>query len=197
MELPKVDDAERYRGLYVYDSGEWTAIGYTAEEIAILLEDETTRGGKIYKIHRALPDGSMELRGVAESRFHAESGMFFYASDAERAEADYATLVAAAEKTPPPCRTFVHQTDRGEGVEPYRYVVALIHPAEYEDEIGRWLLEIGYQGGEIAEGGASHVSNYNEENHNILQRRQLWTTAAKSSRSRDELRATFRQAVQR
>ena len=89
MILPHVDDPTRLRGLYVYDFGDWTAIGYTAEEIAILLDDESWRGGKIYKIHRATPDGQMELRGVSPTRFNVESGMFFCRRELDAARADF------------------------------------------------------------------------------------------------------------
>ncbi len=78
MILPHVDNPPRLCGLYVYDFGDWTAVGYTAEEIAILLDDVTCRGGTVYKIHRATPDGRMELRGVSPRRFNLESGMFFH-----------------------------------------------------------------------------------------------------------------------
>ena len=38
MKLPELSSPARYQGLYVFDFGEWTAVGYTAEEIAALLE---------------------------------------------------------------------------------------------------------------------------------------------------------------
>jgi hypothetical protein len=196
MILPHVNNPHRLRGLYVYDFGEWTAIGYTAEEIAVLLEHESYRGGKVYKIHRASPDGQMELRGISPQRFKLESGMFFCRSELEPAQADFAELRAAAEKTPPPCRTFLHLVDRlTDG--PQRYLTALIFPAEYEDEIGNWLSAVAFGGGDLAEGGASHVTNYYGEEKRILDRQQLWSRPAILSRSPQEVLATVRQAVQR
>ena len=48
MKLPRVENTPKYQGLYVYDFGDWTAVGYTAGEIAILVESERYRGGKAY-----------------------------------------------------------------------------------------------------------------------------------------------------
>lgn len=197
MNVPGVAEPRKYRGLYVFDFGEWSAIGYTAEEIATLLESEQYRGGKVYKIVRATPDGGMELRGVANTRFQLESGLLFNRDELEPAQADYADLVRFAGQTPPPCRCFVQLADRGvhEGVA--RYVTALIYPAEYEDEISAWLTAARYAGGDTAEGGPSHVTNFYHEPKTILERQQLWSAETTQSRSREEVLATVRRAVQR
>jgi len=197
MRPPPVAEPQRYCGLYIYDFGEWTALGYTAEEIAILLESEAYRGGKVYKIVRARPDGYMELRGVAPERFQLEGGMFFNRSELAAAQRDWADLVAWAERQPPPCRAVVHLADRGANGGPGRYVTALIYPAEYDDEMGSWLLAADYRGGDTAEGGISHVTNYYEQQKQILQRQQLWSRSAIPSRSADQVLRSVRQAVQR
>lgn len=197
MILPHLDNAQRFRGLYVYDFGEWTAVGYTAEEIAVLLEHEEYRHGKVYKIHRTTPDGQMELRGVSPQRFKLESGMFFHRSDLEPARTDFEALRAAAEKTAPPCRAFLHLIERSTETGPHRYLTALVFPAEYESEIGDWLRAVAFYGGDIAEGGVSHVTDYYGEQKTILKRKQLWSQPAVPSRSPNEVLATVRQAVQR
>jgi hypothetical protein len=197
MILPPVKDPQRLQGLYVYDFGAWTAVGYTAPEIAILLEDQDYRGGKIYRIHRASPDGRMELQGVSPERFNLESGMFFYRAELEPAKTDYMALRAAAEETPPPCRAFIHLVDRSADVGDQRYLTALIFPAEYEAEISAWLTTIAFYGGDLVEGGTSHVSNYYGEQNTLIERQQLWSRSANPSRSREQVLATVRQAVQR
>ena len=197
MILPRVKDPQRLRGLYVYDFGDWTAVGYTAEEIAILLEDENHGGGKVYKIHRASPDGRMELRGVSPARFGLESGMFFYRGELEAARADYEALRAAAGQTPPPCRAFLHLADRAADAGPQRFLTVLIVPSEYEDVLGNWLTAIAFYGGELAEGGISHVTNYYNEQKTVLDRQQLWSQPAIPSRSPEQVLANVRQAVQR
>jgi hypothetical protein len=196
MILPHVDNPPRLRGLYVFDFGEWTAVGYTAEEIAILLEDANCRGGKVYKIHRATPDGQMELRGISLERFKIESGMFFCRRELEPARADYELLRVAAAESPPPCRAFLHLADR-ETDSPQRFVTALVFPAEYEDEIGQWLTAIGFRGGDLAEGGVSHVANYYGQRQTLLERQQLWSKPTIPSRSPEEVLANVHKAVQR
>ncbi|MBU0637738.1 MAG: hypothetical protein KKB50_02650 [Planctomycetes bacterium] len=197
MRLPVVDDPLRYGGLYVYDFGEWCAVGYTADEIAVLLESPEYRGGKAYKIHRAQPDGRFELRGISCARLASESGMFFYRASAAAARGDWRSLIAAAERKLPPCRAFVHLADRGAEAALQRFVTALIYPAEHDEEIGRWLLDIAYAGGDVVEGGISHVTNYNSDTKTILERKQLWSRAAIPSRSPEQVLAAVRQAVQR
>lgn len=196
MKLPALETPDHYRGLYVYDFGDWTAVGYTAEEIAILLESSEHTGGKVYRIVRATPDGQMELRGVAPERFAAESGMFFNRTDFEAARADFATLRALGEAGTP-CRAVLHLADRGihEGVA--RYVVGLIYPAEYDDDVAAWLLDAGYAGGDTVEGGISHVSDYYAQHAKILERQQLWSRSSTSSRTADEVLGSVRRAVQR
>lgn len=197
MIMPTLEQPQRYQGLYVYDFGDWTAVGYTAEEIAVLLESEAYRGGKVYRIHRAQPDGQMELRGVPAERLQVESGMFFYRAELERARADFEELRTAAQRTPAPCRAFLHLVDRSPALEQARFVTALVFPAEHEDDIGQWLLAMGFQGGDRAEGGISHVSNYYAEEKTIIERHQLWSRTTIPSRSAEEVLASVRRAVQR
>ncbi|MBP7744853.1 MAG: hypothetical protein KA383_01890 [Phycisphaerae bacterium] len=197
MKLPELNQSQRYRGLYLFDFGEWTAVGYTAEEVALLLEHEVYHHGKAYRIVRATPDGQMELKGVSPERFQLESGMFFNRDDLAAARQDFATLTHLAREQGAPCRAFVHLADRGPQVARYRYVTALIYPAEYDDDMAQWLLAAEYAGGDLAEGGVSHVSNYQAESKTILERQQLWSQPAIPSRSPEQVLSSVRQAVQR
>lgn len=198
MHIPPLDQPQRYRGLYVFDFGAWSAVGYTAEEIAILLESEQYRTGKVYRIHNVRPDGRMELRGIAPTRFAAESGLFFYRADLGAARRDFNDLCALAQAAPAPCRAFVQLAQRAAaGDDPAGYVTALIYPAEYDDDISAWLLAGRYEGGDLVEGGISHVTNYYGEANRILDRHQLWSPSSTWSRSADEVFASVRRAVQR
>ncbi len=199
MKLPKISEPERYRGLYVYDFGEWVAVGYTVAEIVVLLESEEHADGKVYQIVRAQPDGGMELRGVSAERFQKEAGLFFNRDELADAEADFAELCRIADEPGRaiPCRAFVQVADRGAVDGAARYVTALIYPAEYDDEVSRWLMDHEYAGGTTVESGPSHVSNYYAEQVEVLQRRQLWNRSGESSRSPEEVLRTVRRAVQR
>lgn len=203
MKIPRVDDPTRYRGLFVFDFGEWTAMGYTADEIATLLESEQYRSGKVYKIVRASPDGSMELRGVSPERFELESGIFHWRSDEAAARADFRDLLGIADAEPPPCRMNVQLAlvpflPSGSDSEPTpRHVTALIFPAEFDDEVGRWLMDHGYRGGDWVEGGISIVTSFRTLEKEILDRKQLWSLSSQNSRSAEEIYQSVRQAVQR
>ncbi|MCA9242920.1 MAG: hypothetical protein KDA32_03105 [Phycisphaerales bacterium] len=196
MKLPAVDEPGRYQGLYLFDFGEWTSLGYTADEIAVLLEDPEYADGRVYKVHNATPDGRFELRGVSRERFNVESGMLFFRAERAAAEADYEALEALAAESGPPARAFVHLADRGEAAGPSRYAVALVYPAELDDEFGRWLLDADYGGGDFVEGGPSVVANYYAERPTVMRRAQLWSRFGEP-RSADEIRETVRRAAQR
>jgi hypothetical protein len=196
MKLPALDAADRYRGLYVFDFGEWTAIGYTADEVATLLESEQHRDGKVYRIHRAWPDGRMELQGVSTERFQLESALLFWRTVADAAAEDFESLVKAAEMAPPPCRAFVHLADWRLDAGTGRFVTALVFPAEHEHTMSAWLSEIGCRAGDAVEGGVSAATTYHQADKRILRRLQLHSREI-ASRSRAELLATVRRAVQR
>jgi hypothetical protein len=197
MKLPALENSSCYRGLYVYDFGEWTAVGYTAEEIAVLLESEAYAHGQVYRIQRIQPDGSMELRGVSAERFKLESGLFFWRSTRDEAEADFRSLLSAAQHSPPPCRAALQMSERLDACDRYQFVTALIFPAEYEDDVAAWLLRLGYVGGDVAEGGVSHVTNYYELARRVLAAEQLTSAAPIRPRSAEEVLAAVRQPVQR
>ncbi len=40
MKLPEVKNSERYVGLYVVDFGDHSAVGFTADEVAELLDSD-------------------------------------------------------------------------------------------------------------------------------------------------------------
>jgi len=193
--LPKLPEPVRYTGLYVFDFGDSVAVGYTADEIAVLLESQKYADGKVYKIHRAYPDGRLELRGVSPLRFHMEDGFFFYRRDPAAARRDFEELKRLAQTTPPPCRCKLHLARMAGATIPD--VVALIYPAEYGDEMSTWLKAIDYGGGDFVEGGISQVTGYYGSVVTRLDQHQLWGTLDRTSRSAQEVLATTHLAVQR
>lgn len=193
MRLPKLDNAETYVGLYVFDFGDHAGVGFTAQEVAELLESERYKHGKVYKIHGAWPDGRIELKGVRNEIFQLEAGMFFYSRDLEVARHDYKNLTALAVRTAPPCRAKVHLAKYSED----KFVTALIYPAEHDDEVSRWLLDGDYKTAGAAEGGIGAVQRYYEAEPEILERHQLFAKTAIESRSGEELLAAVKLAVQR
>lgn len=179
----------RNRSLFVFDAGEWTLTGCTADEVEQLLADPRAgKAARIYRIHRAFPDGRMELQGVSRERFELESGMFFHQSEEAAARTDFDELCARAESSSPPVRAYIQlaRVSDAEGGE--AWVTALVYPAEAEEDVSAWLLAGGFSGGAFVEGGISATTSYLQQPRDIVERRQLWS-ARQSRRSVDDLLA--------
>lgn len=173
MKLPEVKNAEKYTGLYVVDFGDHCGVGFTAEEIAELLESQQFADIQIYNVHRANPDGTMELKGVTKETFQLEAGMFFYAADEQTAKDDFQRLTAWANEQLPPTRCKVQLANTGD-----TFVTALIYPAEFDSPMSQWLLEGNYRTAGLVEGGASQLQKYYDVHPNILDRKQLWPASS-------------------
>ena len=193
MELPKLKKPEKYTGLYIFDFGEHVGVGFTAEEVAELLDSESYKHCKVYKIYRAYPDGRLELKGVPAETFQLEAGMFFYSSELEIAKRDFKQLVNLAVKAAPPCRAKVQLAKYSDE----RFVVAFIYPSEYDDQASSWLLDGEYKTSGAAEGGIEAVQRYYDHKPRILDRHQLFGKSESVSRTGRELLASVKLAVQR
>jgi len=193
MKLPKLQKPDSYVGLYVVDFGDNTGVGFTAQEVAELFESERYSHCKAYKIHKAYPDGRLELKGVQKETFQLEAGMFFFSTDINTARSDYKRLVKLGIETNIPCKAIVHLDRYSDD----KFSVAMIYPAEYDDEISGWLLEHNYKSAGVAEGGVSAVTRYYDAKPEILERHQLWGRSSVESRTGEELLASTKIAVQR
>jgi hypothetical protein len=193
MKLPKLEKPDRYEGLYVFDFGDHAGVGFTAEEVAELLDSEFYRESKVYRIHRAYPDGRLELKGVPVERFQLEAGMVFYATDEATAKEDFRRLAHLAVRATPPCRAKVYLARYAED----RYAVALIYPAEHDEQISSWLLDGDYRTSGPAEGGVGAIERYYRDAPEILDRHQLVGTSENASRTGEELLRATARAVQR
>lgn len=188
----KAADGADGRAKFIYDFGGAKRYGCTAEDIAVFLEDPDLREGTIYRVHRAYPDGRMEIKGVSADRWQLESGLFFYRADRVSALSDYEALTRVGQFGPP-CRCFVHLADRTPAQPLNRYVTALIYPSEFEDDIADWLLARNFAGGDVVEGGISHVTNYYAEEKVVLERAQLWRAGTKTQSVEKPARVEQRQ----
>jgi len=193
MQLPLTDQPDQYVGLYVIDFGDQCAMGYTAEEVALLLDSDQFVEVKVYKIHRAQPDGTMDLHGVTHALFNLESGMFFHCRDENSGRRSYEDLLDNYADQPPPCRVQLQLVQSPEG----KLVIGLIYPAEYDNEMGHWLADIGFNIAGSVDAGISQVSRYYSDDFEILEKQQLWPVKSLQNRSREELLNTLDCALQR
>ncbi|MGH2272333.1 hypothetical protein ACQ9LF_11085 [Anaerohalosphaeraceae bacterium U12dextr] len=193
MKLPVIDNTKRYVGLYVVDFGGHSAVGFTALEVAELLESEQFADIKVYKIHNAYPDGTMELVGVPNETFELEAGMFFYAGDETTARDDFKRLTNIAVTSSAPSRAKVHLARLSDNA----FVTALIYPAEYDDQFSRWLLDNRYMTQGVAEGGTGAVQRYYDIPKEILDQRQLFAADSFEQLTGVELLAATRRVMVR
>jgi hypothetical protein len=193
MKLPTIQDAKRYTGLYAVDFGDHSGVGFTATEVAELLESEKFKDIKVYKIHNAYPDGRMELKGVKNETFQLEAGMLFYAADEKTARKDYKRLTDIAVASAAPARAKVHLAK----VSDSEFVTALIYPAEYDNEFGRWLLDNNYRTTGAAEGGSAAVERYYQTQKEIIAQQQLWAADSFEQLTGAELLAATKRAMVR
>jgi hypothetical protein len=173
MKLPDIQNADKYTGLYVVDFGGHCGVGFTATEVAELLESEQFADIQVYKVHRANPDDTMELAGVNKETFQLEAGMFFYAADETTARADFERLTVWADENLPPARCKVHLANNGDS-----YVTALIYPAEFDEAFSRWLLDGDFRTAGQVEGGTGATQRYYDAAPEVLERKQLWPTSS-------------------
>ena len=193
MKLPELKNSEKYVGLYIFDFGDHAGVGFTAEEVAELFESEKYKNCKAYKIHRAYPDGRLELKGVRPEIFQLEAGMFFYSNGLEIAKVNFKGLVNLAVKSAPPCRAKLHLARYTNE----KFVTAIVYPAEYDDQISAWLSDGDYKTTGATEGGSEAVQRYYDYKPQILDRHQLFGKSEYQSRSGAELLANLKLAVQR
>ncbi len=215
MRLPRLEQPERYAGLFVVDFGETCSVGYTAEEVAWLIESEAHAAATVYRIHHAEPDGTLALRGVPRDRFSLESGLCFHSRDAETARADFDALKALADAEGLPCRaelTLARHGRPGQDVETHGrdaratgdapdavrlpFVVALAYPAECEEEIARWMIDHEIDAGEYADGGIGRLQQMREL-MTVIDSAQLAARPSRQARTRDEVLAAVGDPIQR
>lgn len=193
MKLPELQNSKSYVGLYVIDFGDSCAVGYTATETAVLLESEKYADVKVFKIARAHPDGTLELKGMVHDRFRLESGMFFNCRDKETALAEFETLSEYADNSKCPCNTKLQLAHDTEG----NYILGIIYPAEYEEEISSWMIASNFKGSGAVDAGISQVDRFYNSGYCIDHSKQIFAEDTIPARSFQELTSSTDQVIQR
>jgi len=194
LRLPRLDDPKRYEGLYIFDFGDSVSVGYTAGEIEILLAEAEYRDGRVYRIYRAHDNGQLEITGIAKDMVSRQSGMVFSFDAMEPARDAFDRLRESAGTRRVPCNCQVRLgvcSDR-----PLPFCVAVVYDAESEDRIGKWMLDIDFQGGQVVEGGSKAIARCRSE---WRQEDCCWLEgpAEQVSRSKREVLEAVKQPVQR
>ena len=195
MNLPKLDNPSAYVGHYVVDFGSQCAVGYTAAEVAALLESERFSEVDVYRIVRASPDGGMELVGVPAARFQMEDIFLFVSRRDVEARRDFEQLCELSERETLPARAAI-QLAHWSATAHERFGVAMIYPAEFEHAFSQYLLGQQYSGGEVVEAGPSVLARYRRE-ATVLQRVQRWGRDDLTSRPARQVLAELDRPIQR
>jgi len=195
MKLPQLEHPDRYAGLFVVDFGDTCSVGYTAEEVAWLLESEAHASAKVYRIQGAGPEGTLELKGVPASRFRTEAGLFFHARTPAAARSDFESIRALAEAEGFPCRA---QLLLGSLETSARlpWVVGVAYPAECDEDVSAWMLAHDVRAGEYADGGVGRLQAMREALH-VIETASLRPPAGRRARRREEVLAAVGRPVQR
>lgn len=195
MQLPRLPDPGRYSGLYAFDFGDHVSVGYTAEEIEVLLRAPAYAAGRAYKIRRIQPDGSIELIGVSRIRTRDTEGLVFRRTNLDDARQDFEELRRVAAAWPPPSaiRMELAHLRGGRG----GYAIALSYAAEYADEVARWLARTGYGGGDDVDGGPAALEVYRAAGPQIMDQASFDAPADRRPRAAAEVLARVNWPLQR
>ncbi len=194
MKLPTLEHPDRYTGLYVVDFDDTCAVGYTAEEVTMLLESEAYANVKVYHIHGAKPDGTMELKGVPSERFQLETGLFFYSRDMETARREFDKIRHLTDGKLP-CRAQLLLGALSEGAR-LPFVVGTAYPAEYDEDVSRWMLDNEVALGEYADGGIGRLETIRRDAR-IIDSAQIHAVKSRQARTRQEVFDSIGEAIQR
>ena len=195
MNLPALKNPELYQGLYAFDFGDHAAVGYTAEEIDVLLSSPAHKDGRVYKIHHAAPDGQLSLRGLSRIDADVQEATIFYRRSAEAARADFDALEQSASPHAPPVPLHWYLAcDSNMDIPDF---TILIYAAEASDRVGRWLETIGFAGGDRIEAGQRIADHYRSSDATEHDRIAIAPDARYHSRPAAEVLATVDHPVQR
>ena len=195
MNLPTLNHPEPYQGLYVFDFGDHVAVGYTAEEIEVLLASAEHQGGRAYKIHHASPEGQLSLRGLSRLDVGVREEIIFYRRSAAAARADYEALKKSAMLNPPTVPLHWHLASDPE-LDVADFTL-LLYAAEATDRVGRWLESISFAGGDHAEAGPGTLDSCKHDGVVEHEKTAIAPDARYQSRPPAEVLATVHKPIQR
>lgn len=125
-----------------------------AHEALELLDQDAHAVLEIFRVHRAYPDGRLDLVGVTPAALREVDGMLLLCDNAGQARAEYDGLIAAALRSPPPCRIdmrFAHARDFDSS-----HVVAMTYSAACGEGVAQWLVAVGFDSGARMDASPSH-----------------------------------------
>jgi hypothetical protein len=191
VRIPRLDHPQDYAGLFLYDFGDHVSVGYTAEEIRILLTTPQHARGKAYLIYRVDEAGCFELRGMSEEPLGRKQGIVFSYREPSRARTDFDWLRAAAAETAPHCAAELQLVQTKETDLPW--AVVLSYPQHASALASAWLSRLGFAGGDGAASGVQVTS----DSALVVEHCRLQCDRRLAPRSKEEVLARVDEPVQR
>ncbi len=195
MQPPPIDNPQRLVGLYAFDFGEHVSYGYTANEIAVLQNAPEHADGHAYLIVAVDPDGRMAMRGVTLADLHSEEAMVFAHSAAGAAGQSLKKLEELANDTPAPTLIRAVLADWPDFEPPH--VVVMSYRQHATHAVSRWLLDIGFDGGDHVSAGAHELAAFREAGLSPKATCDLRTRFDYTSRAAQEVLESVHLPVQR
>ncbi len=195
LQLPSIPDPLRYAGLFVYDFGDHTSVGYTAGEIAMLKLTGEHSAGQAYEIYRVNEVGGFELRGVSDAMMVVQDAMAFLREDPVAARRDYDALRTLSQRSPSPIQAELVLA-RFYSLSPENASV-ISYPAFASTQISSWLSKNDFQGGDQVAAGSGVVAALRGQNLMRIASCQLSTVSGHEDRTREEVLTTVHEPLQR
>lgn len=148
-----------------------TQSGLAAHEVAVLVTEQPDEILEIYRIHRVLDDGRMELVGVRAELFLQRDCLLFSRREIDIARRDFDSVGKLGLRSSPPCKIEMQLAHVKPLMAPC--VVALIFPAACSEAVGQWLAAAELELGDKADGSPEVLAAYERAAPRIVKRREL------------------------
>jgi len=195
MKIPPLRHPERYAGLYLLELGDRVCVGYTAEEVALLLASDRCRSAAAYQIHRVDDAGHVELAGVSANDVARRDVLIFAFDSPDAAREAFSRLRRLAADSPAPCPCSMELADFDEVDPPH--VICLTFMQAASGHLSAWLGRIGFDAGDRVFGGPRLLAEYQAVSPSPIAQCLLATAIDHQPRGLDELLAALDQPIQR
>jgi hypothetical protein len=195
LQLPPLRDPQRYAGLYAVQFAHGVAVGYTFDEVAIVLAEQAYCECPVYRIHRIDAAGRVELAGISARDLAGDECMIFASRDAAQASGDFAALRRLAAEDPLPCGVRIELIDLADLDPPH--AVCLLYTKSASTMVAEWLLRAGFGGGDQVIGGAEATGIRRAASTVPIASSVLAARIAHAPRTREQVLASVHEPLQR
>ena len=148
-----------------------TQSGLADHEVADLVIEQPDEILEVYRIHRVLDDGRMELVGVPAELFLRRDCLLFSRLEINIARRDFDSVSKLGVRSSPPCKIEMQLAHVKPPMAPC--IVALIFPAACSEAVGQWLAAAELELGDTVDGSPEVLDAYERAAPRIVKRQEL------------------------